>query len=141
MCIRDRGYYSYLTAAFLRNDLGNEPFAYEYVQRTPNGTLNKYFCGTAIAMAPWFAVGHGLALLDDTAPRDGYSAYEMKAISIGGWVYYLLGLLALRALFRRLSVRERVIAWLILGLGFATPLLQYVAIQPGWSHVYSFFPH
>ena len=30
-----KGYYSYLTAAFLRNDLGNEPFAYEYVQRTP----------------------------------------------------------------------------------------------------------
>ena len=133
-----KGYYSYLTSTFLRNDLGHEPPAYEYVQHTPNGTLNKYFCGTAIAMAPWFAVGHGLALLDATAPRDGYSAYEMKAISFGGWVYYLLGLLALRAVFLRLGVRDGVIAWLILGLGSATPLLQYVAIQPGWSHVYSF---
>ena len=133
-----KGYYSYLTAVFLRNDLGHEPFAYEYVHHTPNGTLNKYFCGTAVAMAPWFAVGHGLALLDDDAPRDGYSAYEMKAISIGGWVYYLLGLIALRTLFLRMGIRDGIVALLILGLGFATPLLQYVAIQPGWSHVYSF---
>ncbi|MEZ4808559.1 MAG: hypothetical protein R2815_13940 [Flavobacteriales bacterium] len=133
-----KGYYSYLTSIFLRGDPGHEPDAWEYIQHTPTGTLNKYFCGTAIAMAPWFAVGHGLALLDPEAPRDGYSEYEMKAISIGGWVYLWLGLIALRALLLRMGVREAVVVWIILGLGLGTPLVQYTAIQPGWSHVYSF---
>jgi len=55
------GYYGHLTALFIRHDLGHEPFAPEYVQYTPTGTLNKYFCGTAVMMAPWFAGGPGLA--------------------------------------------------------------------------------
>lgn len=133
-----KGYYGHLTALFLRNDLGREPFAPEYVQYTPTGTLNKYFCGTAVLMAPWFAIGHGLALLDPTAPRDGYSEYEMKALCVGAWIYLLIGLLALRSVLRGLGVRDGIIAWLLLVLVLGTPLLQYTALQPGWSHIYSF---
>lgn len=133
-----KGYYSYLTSLFLRHDLGHEPPAWEYVHGTPSGTLNKYFCGTSIGMAPWFALGHACALLDPDAPRNGYSAYEMKAIVIGGWVYLLLGLLALRALLRGLGVRDAVVAWTILALGLGTTLAQYAGIQPGWSHIHSF---
>lgn len=133
-----RGYYGYLTAIFVRNDLGNEPFAWEYVHRTPTGTLNKYFSGTAIMMAPWFAIGHQFALLDPKAPKDGYSAYELKAISIGGWVYLLIGLLALRALLFGIGIRDEVVAWMIVALGLGSTLLQYSAMQPGWSHIYSF---
>ena len=53
-------------------------------------------------------------------------------------MYLLLGLLALRALFLGLGVRDTVVAWTIAGLALGTPILQYTAIQPGWSHVYSF---
>jgi hypothetical protein len=134
-----RGYYGYLTALFIRNDLGNEPYAWEYVHRTPTGTLNKYFSGTAVLMAPWFAIGHDLALGDPKAPRDGYSRQEMKALAVGAWIYLLLGLLALRSLLLGLGVRDEVVAWLLFILVAGTTLLQYAAIQSGWSHIYSFF--
>jgi len=132
-----KGYYGYLTAIFLRHDLGHEEYVWEYVNETPTGTLNKYFCGTSVMMAPWFALGH-FALADPDKPRDGFTIYELTAISMGAWVYLLLGLLALRALFRGMAVRDGVIAWILLGLGSGTTLLQYAALQPGWSHVYSF---
>jgi len=133
-----RGYFGYLQALFIRHDLGAEPFDPAYVQYTPTDTLNKYYCGTSVLMAPWFGIGHAFALADPDAPSDGLSAYEQKAIGVGAWVYLLIGLLALRALFRSFSVRDTVIAWTLVALVLGTPLLQYAAIQPGWSHVYSF---
>ena len=133
-----KGYYGYLVAIFIRNDLGNEPPAWEYVHHTPTGTLNKYFCGTSLLMAPWFLIGHDLALGDPKVPHDGFSKYEQKAIGVGGWVYLLLGLLALRALLLGMGVREGITAWTIAGLGLGSTLLQYSAIQAGWSHIYSF---
>ena len=134
-----KGYYAYLQAVFLRHDLGNEPYQWEYVRHTPTGTLNKYFAGTAVAMSPWFAIGHALALTDPDAPRDGLSEYEMKALFVGGWVYLLLGLLALRALLLGMGIRDAVVAWLVLAFGLGSTLLQLAAFQPGWSHVYSFW--
>lgn len=133
-----KGYYGYLQALFIRHDLGNEPDAWEYIHHTPTGTLNKYFCGTSVMMAPWFLIGHDQALSDPKVPHDGLSVYEQKAISIGGWVYLLLGLLALRALLLRMGVSERVVAWTLVSMGLGSTLLQYAAVQAGWSHVYSF---
>ena len=132
-----KGYYGYLLAIFVRGDLGHEDFVWEYVNETPDGTLNKYFCGTSVMMAPWFALGH-FALADPDKPRDGFTIYELTAISMGAWAYLLFGLLALRALFRGFEVRDSVIAWTLGGLGLGTTLLQYAALQPGWSHIYSF---
>lgn len=133
-----RGYYGYLQALFIREDLGHEPYDHAYVKYTRTGTLNKYYCGTSLLMAPWFGIGHALALTDPDSPTDGTSEYEQKAIGVGAWVYLLLGLLALRALFLSLGIREAVVAWTLAGLVLGTPLLQYAAMQPGWSHVYSF---
>ena len=93
-----KGYYGYLPATFLRHDLGHEPYVHEFIFETPDGTLNKYFCGASVMMLPWWAGGHALAVLDDAAPKDGYSPYEYKAISVGVWVYLLLGLLLLRGM-------------------------------------------
>ncbi|MBK6881389.1 MAG: hypothetical protein IPH05_00300 [Flavobacteriales bacterium] len=133
-----RGYYGYLQATFLRHDLGHEAFNHTYVKYTPTGTLNKYFCGTSLMMMPWFGIGHALAIQDPDAVQDGTSSYEQKAIGVGAWLYLLLGLLALRALLLGLGVREPVVAWTLVALGIGTPLLQYAAMQPGWSHIFSF---
>ena len=134
-----KGYYGYLQAIFIRHDLGHEPHIGEYTQHTAEGhTLNKYFGGTGIMMAPWFAIGHTLAVNDPGVPQDGTSEYEQKAIAIGAWTYLLLGLLALRALLLGLGVSDGLVAWVLAGLVLGTPLIQYAAIQPGWSHVYSF---
>src|SRR5690606_38779711 len=123
-----KGYYGYLVAILIRKDLGNEPIAWEYVHQTPTGTLNKYFSGTSLMMAPWFLIGHDLALGDPKVPHDGLSVYEQKTIGVGGWVYLLLGLLALRALLLGMGVREGVVAWSIVMLGLGTTLLQYAAV-------------
>lgn len=133
-----RGYYGYLQALFIRGDLGHEPFNSTYLKYTPDGTLNKYYCGTSVLMAPWFAIGHALALADPHSPKDGTSEYEQKAIGVGAWVYLLLGLSCLRALFVSLGIRDAIISWALSALVLATPLIQYAALQPGWSHVYSF---
>lgn len=133
-----RGYYGYLLAVFVRGDLGHEPPDPTYVHHTPDGTLNKYFAGTAVMMAPWFAAGHAVALLSPDAPKDGRSGWEYRAIGLGGLVHVLLGLLLLRALFAGLGVRDPVIAWVLAATVLATPLLQYATLQPGWSHVHSF---
>lgn len=133
-----KGYYGYLQAIFLRNDLGHEPYQWEYVRKTPTGTLNKYFCGTAVMMAPWFAIGHSLSFADPDTPKDGLSDMEMRALSVGALVYLLLGLLAVRALLTGLGVRDAPMAWTLGAFGLGTQLMQYAAMQPGWSHVYSF---
>jgi len=133
-----KGYYGYLQALFIRHDLGHEAFVTEYVQYTPTGTVNKYFCGTSLMMAPWFGIGHVLALNDPDHSQDGTSVHEQKAISVGGWAYLLLGLLALRALLLGLGARDSIVVWTLAGLALGTPLIQYAAMQPGWSHVYSF---
>ena len=133
-----RGYYGYLLAVFVRGDLGHEPPDPTYVHHTPDGTLNKYFAGTAVMMAPWFAAGHAVALLSPDAPKDGRSGWEYRAIGLGGLVHVLLGLLLLRALLAGLGVRDPVIAWVLAATVLATPLLQYATLQPGWSHVHSF---
>ncbi|MCB0794257.1 MAG: hypothetical protein KDB88_05935 [Flavobacteriales bacterium] len=133
-----KGYYGYLQALFVRGDLGNEPDAWEYVQHTPTGTLNKYFSGTAVMMAPWFVLGRSIALISDDAPKDGTSGWEYMMIGFGALVYELLGLLAFRSLLRELGVRERIIILMVLAIGLGTTLIQYATLQPGWSHVYSF---
>lgn len=134
-----KGYYGYLQSIFIRGDLGEEPFVWEYVRYTDGGrTVNKYFCGTSVMMAPWFGIGHALALNDHEAPKDGLSIHEMRALSIGAWVYLLLGLLAVRALLRGLGIRDAVVVWTLLAFGLGTQLMQYAALQPGWSHIHSF---
>ena len=133
-----KGYYGYLQALFIRHDLGKEKPVWEYVRYAGNGTLNKYFCGTSVMMAPWFLAGHAIALTDPDAPRDGLSVHEMRALSVGAWCYLLIGLLALRALLKRMGFAEPAIAWTLVAIGLGTQLMQYGALQPGWSHVYSF---
>ena len=133
-----KGYYGYLQALFIRHDLGEERPVWEYVRYAGNGTLNKYFCGTSVMMAPWFLVGHAIALADPDAPRDGLSVHEMRALSVGAWCYLLIGLLALRALLKRMGFAEPAVAWTLIAIGLGTQLMQYGALQPGWSHVYSF---
>ncbi len=132
-----RGYHGYLHAIFISHDLGNEQFRAEYVNRTPRGTLNKYFAGEAVMLTPFFLGAHAYVKATDGVP-DGFSPPYEHSIAIAALVYALLGLLALRAVLLGMGVPGRITAIVLLVLGFGTQLAQYTAIQPGWSHVYSF---
>ena len=133
-----KGYWAYLRCLFITHDLGREPYDFEYINLTPEGhTLNKYFAGESVMLLPFFLGAHGYAAITDQK-TDGLSAPYQRSIGIAALVYALVALLCLRALFRGMGIRDGTIAVVILMLGFGTQLTQYVAVQPGWTHVYSF---
>jgi hypothetical protein len=132
-----KGYYGYLRAIFITKDLGHERPDGTYLHELPEGTLNKYFAGEAVMLLPFFTGGHVVAHLTD-APLDGLSRPYQRAVSLAAWFYAFVGLMCFRAVLRRMGSGEWPAAGVILLLGFGTQLVQYVSIQPGWSHVYSF---
>src|SRR4051794_18243445 len=153
------GYYVYLPAVFLDRDLtmvrtgarsfGGDP-AYipgvRWVRTTvPVGhpgqhrPLDQYGIGEAVLIAPFFAVGHVLAIATHQR-RDGFSWPYQAAASAAGLVYMLLGLglglmaAALRRWFRRPTVVVTVIA-----ITFGAAVFDYGTYEATPSHVYSFF--
>lgn len=133
-----KGYWAYLRCLFITHDLGYEAYDFEYVNLTPEGrSLNKYFAGESLMLLPFFLGAHGYAALSGEK-TDGLSQPYQRSIGIAALVYALVALLCLRALLRGLRIRDGTIAVILLMLGFGTQLVQYVAVQPGWTHVYSF---
>jgi hypothetical protein len=102
-----QGYYAYLPAAFLYQDLQfsfvdslkqtyyKEGKRAKFIIETPDGNVNKYFAGTAVLEAPFFLVGRCLAALVD-APVDGYSWPFQLGIGLAAIVYLILGLFFFR---------------------------------------------
>ena len=131
------GYYGYLRAIFINKDLGHEAPNDTYVHRTPDGTLNKYFAGEAVLLLPFFLAGHVWAWCTG-APQDGLSTPYQHAVGVAALCYLAIGLLAFRGFLRRSGVRDGIVACIIAVLVCGTQLSQYAAMQPGWSHVYSF---
>lgn len=132
------GYHAYLAALFIRHDLGREVFDSDYVHETPTGTLNKYTCGEALLLLPYFLTGHALATAFDLGPYPVAWTYG-AATRLAAWSYALLGLWFLNLVLQGLSVRPGPRAWIIASLAAGTQLLQYTSMHPGWSHAYSFF--
>ena len=144
-----RGYYAYLPSVFLFRTLsvdsvfGHEArhlsdlqHVYDYRHVAPQGTVNKYFAGTAVCEAPFFLVAHGIAT-SDADDSKGYGRPYMLAISVAGLSFLLLGLWCCDALLMRLGIGlwPRVVA--IVSMCFGTNLFYYAAIEPGMSHVFS----
>ncbi len=132
-----KGYYGYLLSTFIRGDLGHEQPDGDYIHETPDGTLNKYFIGTSIMMAPWFGTGHLVAAVVGEE-QDGLSWPYLILVNLGALFYAFLGLFFFRKLLYDSEIGDALIAWLLLALLFATLVLQYTSIQPGWTHIYSF---
>jgi hypothetical protein len=131
------GYYGYLRAIFINQDLGHEQPDPTYLHPTPSGTLNKYFAGEAVMLLPFFGAAHAYAHLSGAA-TDGLSKPYSLGIGIAALFYVAVGLFCFRALMRRSGISEGNITITLLALGSGTQLVQYVTLQPGWSHVYSF---
>lgn len=143
-----KGYYAYLPAILIHQDLSfgfvddYEAKYYEPSHRvdfklqTEQGTVNKYFVGTAVLMAPFFVLGHIAAHLNG-APPDGYSWPYQMAMVIGAVFWLFVGAWLF---FRFLVQRHGDVGgakWALLALLFATGLLYYTIAEPTMSHVYS----
>ena len=150
ICWDAKGYYAYLPAVFIYNDLSfqfydsmdmkkyyNPDLEYNYRTISNGKTINKYYSGTAVAQLPFFLAAHILSgpLGYDS---DGYSKIYVVFINLAAVFYLLLGLFYLYKLLILYGFQKNQISFVLLVLVFGTHLFYYTAFEPGMSHVYSF---
>ncbi len=139
-------YYAYLPAVFIYKDLSLKfiddlPRDFEgSIWRIPtdNGRFTlKYPIGTAIMILPFFFTAHIISNLAGIE-ASGYSWPYHFFILIAALFYLLAGLLYLRkVLLRYFSELTVMICMVILAIG--TNIFYYATVEPGMSHIYSFF--
>lgn len=147
-----KGYYAHLPATFIYHDLNfgffdsvengkkyyNPHYYYDYRKTYDGKTLNKYYCGTAIAMMPFFAVAHVYALNSDYE-ADGFSKPYNISISLAAIFYALASLFLFIRILQHYSIRNSVIAWVLPFILFGTNWYYYIISEPAVSHVFTIF--
>lgn len=144
-----RGYYAYLPAIFIYQDLNYDfwdtvekekspsHYIYEY-RNTVNGkVINKYYCGTAIAQTPFFLIAHFLSNLCDR-DADGYTSFYPISISIAALFYLIIGLIFISKTLTTYKISESNKSITLIAAVFGTNLFYYALVEPGMSHIYSF---
>ncbi len=152
------GYYVYLPATFIYNDISLNKFIDAYskhyqdpVSNTWNGStkyqdtnnyLNKYPVGVAVMSAPFFIIAHTITLILNNfinLPPDGFSSYLYHAAqSFSGTFYALLGLFVLKRILDKYFKLKTVYLTLI-AITLGTNLFHYFTYDASFSHAYSFF--
>ena len=139
-------YYAYLPAVFIYKDLSFN-FVSElpddfpgdiWTHTSPNGKQTlKLTMGVAVLNLPFFVLAHIAALIFKIDPN-GYSAPYQLSILFAAIFYLFLAMLLIRnTLLRYFSDLVVSVTLLIIVLG--TNLYYYSVVEPGMSHVYSFF--
>lgn len=142
-----KGYYDYLPAVFIYNDLqfGFRSMDFPNTEKnlahsipSKNGLVNKYTCGAAVLWSPFFGVTH--LYLKSTAPQlaTGYSEPYHQAIYIAALFYLLAGLVGLRLVMAFFKVNYTTVFFLQVAVLFATNLFAFSFIEASFTHVYSF---
>lgn len=144
-----KGYYAYLPAIFIYHDLNfsffdsiekkypnsNTYYDYRIIQ---NGKVaDKYFCGTALAMMPFFFIAHSISNVLGL-DADGYSKIYFVFINLAGIFYLFIGLFYLKKILIQYKASDGVISFLLIAITFGTNLFYYSLKEPSMSHVYSF---
>lgn len=139
-------YYSYLPALFIHGDLSFEfveqlPADFNgdiWVQQSPEGGLvGKMPIGCAVMYMPFFLAVHADALLVLDQPT-GYDPIYHFSLSLAAIIYALLAAIFLRKILLRFF-SEVVSGVVIITVFLSTNLFYYTVVEPGMSHVYSFF--
>lgn len=146
------GYYSYLPAVFIYNDLGTLSFypdiikkyelaGYEYWYATypqENGKrLNKYAIGTCLFQLPFFIAAHTYVRTAHHYPADGFSLPYQYAVAFSTVFWVAIGLAFLRRFLLR-YFNDSVAFLTLFCIAMGTNLFDYSVISIGMSHPYSF---
>ncbi len=148
-----RGYYEFLPAIFIYKDLhfkyldtlqtefyDDEMIAEDFYPRLEDGQrFDKYFIGTAVLQAPFFAVGHFWASNSSRYLADGFSTPYQISIYFAALFYTFLGLVFIRLLLKSYQVNRTWILVAQFGVIFCSSMLDYMHWDAAYSHVYSFF--
>ena len=144
-----QGYYEYLPALFIygdfpcRSDVESQRdysrinefgFYLEY----KGERINKYPCGTAVLISPFFCYAHLTAKSSGFA-NDGFSRPYQNSVFYAAVFYLFLGLVFLRKLLKLYHLHWGNIFLMQFLIVFATSLVSYVNYDSAFSHVYSFF--
>jgi len=141
------GYYMYLPAHFIYNDLKKCSFQDEILKKYKMSSsfhqaflhdesgnyVMKYAIGQSIHFAPFFFIAHYYATHSDKYESDGFSYPYQLSISIGSLLIALLGLLVLRLVLLQ-YFSDRVVAISILLLVLGSNYLNYSAIDGAMTH-------
>ena len=132
-----KGYYNYLPAIFIYQNISYAQEGTHGIIKTQNGTYNKYTIGESLLLAPFFGAACLTAKIGGYK-IDGFSEPFQKWTSVAALFYLCLGLFALRKLLLNFGLDDRNIALVIIVWGMGSNLLYYSVIEPLMSHVFSF---
>lgn len=144
-----KGYYAYLPAAFIYQDMNMLFFdtieekyydantKYQYRTVANGKIIDKYFAGVAVMQTPFFLVAHAITLMSDE-PADGYSKWYVIFVCLGGIFWLGVGLYYLRKYLRLHGAKDGSSAAILFLIFFGTNLLYYSLVEPAMSHLYSF---
>ncbi len=144
------GYYLYLPATFIYEDLSQLKFKDEIIKKySPTGSfyqaalheetgkyVMKYPIGQAMLYAPFFGLGHTYALINDYPP-DGFSWPYQAAISWGSIFMAFLGLWFFQKILRK-YFDPFVSGIVVLLTAIATNYLNYTAVDGAMAHNWGF---
>lgn len=144
-----KGYYAYLPAYFIYQDLQFNFFDnYEKKYYAPGqytdfrikfseGYVDRYYIGTSVLMLPFFLIAHALTVITG-GEADGYSIIYQYMILVSACFYLFW---ALFFIYKTLTTKYDSTAALLscFAVGLATPVLFFSTLNPDYSHIYSFF--
>lgn len=144
------GYYSYLPALFIHQDLnfhyydsiynsdlakGKQP--YDFRERSEHGTINKYYIGSAICQLPFFLPVHTFYKLQGQAVNGYENAFQI-ASHIAAICFFLLGLYFVYKTLQTFKLSQTWSIVMCYAILLGTNAGYMVVSEPGLSHIYSF---
>jgi len=141
------GYYMYLPAIFIYNDIKKCSFKDSILQKyqpTPDfqqaflheksgNYVMKYSSGLALLSSPFFAVGHLWASSSTVYPSDGFSYPYQISIGVGLFLFSLVGLYYLRKVLLEFY-KDKTVAILLLVYVIGTNYINYAAVDQAMTH-------
>ncbi len=141
------GYYGYLPAYFIFDDLKVEKSDYKYAENGywfwmkhyENGTYDfGQTYGIALLYAPFFFTAHLCARWFDY-PLTGFSEPYKYFLLLSSLFYLFAGLIFIRKSLRQFNFSDKISAGTLLLLGLGTNLFCYSSQSGPYPHVYNFF--
>lgn len=98
---------------------------------------NKYYTGAAVAMAPFFAVGHIWATVAGV-DTDGYTWPYLLLVNCSLIFYLLVGFAGIYRFLRRFGIAPFWILVSLTLLGLGTGIGYYIFVLTPYAHIFSF---
>lgn len=141
------GYYLYLPAIFIYDDLSELKFLPEIIEKyipspsadqaypVANGNkVMKYSAGMAVQYAPAFFIGHLIAKITNY-PADGFSLPYQASVHWWSVFYAIVGLLFLKKILSK-YFDEKTVGLVLICLTFGTNFLNYATFDAANTHAY-----